>query len=150
MKRIEIFKSESTPFAVKPDPNDPDSSADAGRMRHPGGDDRPQVFDGRTGPNRQIAIHTHEKDEIIYIVSGQMIFGQHTLNPGDSVYVPGMTLYSFKAGPQGLEFLNFRPSKDVTSFRKDQFMKLQELKGEERDKYREEVLSAHRQRTGWE
>lgn len=150
MAKIQVFQSDDKPWVnAKPDPATGEST-DMSRVRHPGGEDELQLFDVRTGPHRQAEVHTHEQDEIIYVTGGQMIFGQHTLNPGDSVYIPGMTLYSFKAGPEGLQFINFRPRKDITYFNKDQFMQLQKMEPEARAQYREELIRARREYVGWD
>jgi hypothetical protein len=45
------------------------------------------------------------------VLEGEMIVGARRLTAGCSVFIPGHTLYSFKAGPDGLRFLNFRPHK---------------------------------------
>lgn len=149
MAKIQTYEKDSTPWLVaKPDPGSDQSSA-ASRERHPGGDDEPQLFDVKLGPNGHSQVHTHEEDEIIYIVAGQMQFGQHTLNPGDSIYIPGMVLYSFKAGPEGLQFINFRPRKDISYYRKDEFIELQKMAPEARAQYRERLIRARREQVGW-
>jgi len=33
-----------------------------------------------------------------------------------------MTLYGFQAGPEGLTFLNFRPTKNPGTLRRDEFL----------------------------
>jgi hypothetical protein len=35
---------------------------------------------------------------------------------GDSVLIPGLTVYGFRAGPAGCRFLNFRPRRDRTYY----------------------------------
>src|SRR4051794_3026078 len=86
------------------------------RFLHPGSDDDLQLFQVRMAPNAAIPSHAHAADEIIYVLAGALQLGNRTLGPGSSVYIPGETLYGFAAGPDGLEFLNFRAAKDLTYF----------------------------------
>jgi hypothetical protein len=50
-----------------------------------------------------------------------MKVGAHTLCARSSV-LPARTLYSFTAGDEGLQFLNFRPRRDMTYITKDELM----------------------------
>ncbi len=144
MAKIDVFKSHVAPWVTyKADPG-----AGGSRERHSRGVDEPQLFEVKASPNLQGEVHAHEQDEIIYIVAGQMIFGRHVLNPGDSIAVPGMVLYSFKAGPEGVQFINFRPQKDPTYYRKDEFMKLQKLEPGARAEYREQLITVRRAEVG--
>lgn len=72
-------------------------------------------------PNAAIDIHAHREDEIIYVVAGEMHIGNRMLGPGATVFIAGHTLYGFKAGPEGLRMLNFRPRSDLTFITKDEF-----------------------------
>jgi hypothetical protein len=45
-----------------------------------------------------------------------MHIGGRVLGPGTSVAIAGKTFYGFTAGPDGLQFLNFRPRQDVTFY----------------------------------
>lgn len=65
-------------------------------------------------PGAEAVVHKHEDDEIIYVVSGQMHFGNQVLQAGSSIYIPGNTFYGFKAGPDGLRIVNFRARADVS------------------------------------
>jgi hypothetical protein len=40
--------------------------------------------------------------------------GSRSYPTGSAVFIPGNTLYSFRAGPEGLRFLNFRARADFT------------------------------------
>lgn len=84
-----------------------------GLLFHERGDDRhPQLFELRFEPGSEVSVHAHEQDEIFYVVAGSMKLGQRELGPGSSVFVQGNTLYSFGAGEDGLQVLNFRPRYD--------------------------------------
>ena len=150
MKKTQIYKGDSTPWRTIKSRQPADQGSAATRERHPGGEDEVQLFDVKFDPNRQTEVHAHEQDEIVYVVAGQMLFGQHSLNPGDSIHIPAMTLYSFRAGPQGLQFINFRPRKDVTYYNRAEFGELQKLEAGARAEYREQIIRAARERVGWE
>jgi quercetin dioxygenase-like cupin family protein len=69
-------------------------------------------------PHAEAVIHKHDNDEIIYVVSGEMHFGNKILKAGDSIYIPGNTFYSFNAGPNGLRVVNFRGKSDISFYPK--------------------------------
>lgn len=71
-----------------------------------------QLFEIAYEPGAAIEVHSHQEDEIIYVVAGSMKLGPKTVPPGTSVFVSADTLYSFEAGPEGLRMLNFRPRRD--------------------------------------
>lgn len=69
-------------------------------------------------PNAEAVLHKHDNDEIMYVVSGEMHFGNRVLKAGSSIYIPGNTFYSFHAGPNGLRVVNFRASADISFYPK--------------------------------
>ncbi|SKC10440.1 cupin domain-containing protein [Sphingopyxis flava] len=71
-----------------------------------------QLFETIFEAGAEVAIHRHDEDEIMYVVDGEMMLGARKLSPGSSVFIAGGTFYGFKAGPNGLRFLNFRPRAD--------------------------------------
>ena len=84
------------------------------RSHHPGDDDRLQLFEVDAPANAIFNAHSHTEDEIILVVEGELRAGSHVVGPGGTMYVPGGTVYSFRAGPDGLRFFNFRPRLDAT------------------------------------
>ena len=52
--------------------------------------------------------HSHSADCLYYIISGSLKFGVEELEPGDGFLVPKNSLYSYEAGPNGVEILEFR------------------------------------------
>ena len=86
------------------------------RIRDMGDDHRPQLVELRYEPEAVVQVHAHDEDEIIYILGGEMHIGGRWLGAGTSVSIAGGTFYGFTAGPEGLQFLNFRPRKDVTFY----------------------------------
>jgi quercetin dioxygenase-like cupin family protein len=87
----------------------PEELAGTSRSHHAGSETEPEMFEVRFPPNTVVHPHAHLVDEIIYVVAGQLIVGNRVLEPGSSVFIAGRTLYTFRAGPEGVHFLNFRP-----------------------------------------
>jgi len=82
------------------------------RMREAGTADSLQLVEIRYQPDSEIQLHSHDADEIIYILEGSMKIGNRTVGPGASLFIAGGTFYGFRAGPDGLHILNFRPRSD--------------------------------------
>jgi hypothetical protein len=55
-----------------------------------------------------VGVHSQSEDEIIFIVEGQIRLGRKLFPAGTAIAIPGDTLYSFTAGPDGMAFVNFR------------------------------------------
>jgi len=123
MARVRIQTETDIDWLVTRDSVFPENSANFSegelsasyRIREPGGNELPQLMELRYQPNAEVQVHAHDEDEIIFIVGGEMHLGSRVLGPGTSIAISGKTFYGFKAGPAGLQFLNFRPRQD-TSF----------------------------------
>jgi Cupin domain len=130
MPAIRVSLPESTPQLVTGEVTDGEMRAKlsdgelgtAVRMYHPGSESELQMFEVTVEPDAIIGQHAHDEDEIIYVLDGELRLGRQVLTSGASVYLPGMTLYSFRAGPEGLRFLNFRARQDLTYITKREFM----------------------------
>jgi quercetin dioxygenase-like cupin family protein len=85
-------------------------------MHEMGNENSLQLFEVKLEPNTEIKVHSHDVEEIIYVVSGTMCLGNRKIGPGSSVYIDDSTFYGFASGEDGLHYLNFRPRSD-TSFR---------------------------------
>jgi quercetin dioxygenase-like cupin family protein len=59
-------------------------------------------------PGFALPIHSHNSDCLYYVISGQVIMGTETLSAGDGLFLPADTWYSYAAGPEGAELLEFR------------------------------------------
>jgi quercetin dioxygenase-like cupin family protein len=82
-----------------------------------------EAFEVRYDPGTTIAPHAHVEDEIIYILEGSMEIGNRTYPPGSALAVPAWTLYGFRAGAEGLRFVNFRATKsDRPHVSRDEFL----------------------------
>lgn len=128
MATIKVFDGGSEPFRRPADTYPPEAverlpaaELDGTRVRyhHPGGSEALQLFELEMAPGLALAPHAHEADEIIAVLSGQLLLGSRVLEPGSSLFVPGNTLYTVKAGPEGCRFLNFRAAADTTYLTRD-------------------------------
>jgi quercetin dioxygenase-like cupin family protein len=124
-------------------------SPGSSRMRHPGGENEPQLFEIVARPNLQVDVHAHQEDEIIYVISGELRLGARALQPGDSVMIPGMTLYGFKSGPEGARFLNFRGRRDCTFYSREELNEFHKLDEEGRRDMTAKVIRRTLDRVGW-
>lgn len=61
----------------------------------------------------QLPVHSHNADCLYYIISGEAIMGNRTLKAGDGFFVPKDVFYSYTAGPEGIEILEFRHAQRI-------------------------------------
>ena len=127
MAAIRFFDPNSTEF-LKPVDVYPDSLkqrlteaevADTSVRLHHGLPGKLQLFEIRLEPDLEISTHAHADDEIVAVIEGELHFGRRVCGPGASFFIPGNTLYGFRAGPEGCRYLNFRSAADATYFTKD-------------------------------
>jgi quercetin dioxygenase-like cupin family protein len=59
-------------------------------------------------PGFTLPIHSHNADCLYYVIAGQVIMGNETLSAGDGLFLPADTWYSYAAGAEGAELLEFR------------------------------------------
>ena len=123
MARVRLTTEEQQPWIVSGERNISDEERDKlrqgeltseYRMREPGGEDFPQLVELRYQPDAEIRLHSHDEDEIIYVLEGGMRINNRTVGPGACLTIPGGVFYGFHAGPEGLRILNFRPRNDTT------------------------------------
>ncbi len=84
------------------------------KVREGGSGGMPQLVELRYQPGAEIQVHSHDEDEIMYILEGSMRINNRTVGPGGCLYIAGGTFYGFHAGADGLHILNFRPRADTT------------------------------------
>ena len=60
-----------------------------------------------------LPLHSHDADCLYYIVAGSVKLGEEMLGPRDGFFVPADVPYTYTAGPNGVEVLEFR---HATSF----------------------------------
>lgn len=152
MAKIQVFHEEGSPFIpAQPEPGAEDqSSPGSTRVRHPGGEAELQLFEVTARPGLNVPVHAHMEDEIVYMIEGELRIGGRTLKPGDSMFIKGMTLYGFDAGPDGARFLNFRGKQDFTNFSRDDFFELKKLGPEERSAMIERNVKERLALVGWD
>ena len=66
----------------------------AGRIHHSGGKVAPP--------------HSHDHDQVMYVVEGGFSMGKRQCGPGTVVYIEAGTQYGFKVWDEGVRFLNIR------------------------------------------
>jgi quercetin dioxygenase-like cupin family protein len=52
--------------------------------------------------------HSHDVDCLYYVIAGELRLGAQVLRSGDGFFVPADSGYSYEAGPEGVELLEFR------------------------------------------
>lgn len=57
--------------------------------------------------------HVHDADCMYYILSGEARLGNQVLGPGDGFFAPAGAPYTYTAGPEGVEVLEFRATSTV-------------------------------------
>lgn len=62
------------------------------------------------GPDFPLFRHSHPRfgDCLYYVIAGEVVLGSQRLGPGDGFFVPNEMPYKYKAGPDGVEVLEFR------------------------------------------
>ena len=54
--------------------------------------------------------HTHSADCLYFVLRGELRMGKRVLRAGDGMFVPAGRPYTYRAGPGGVEVLEFRSS----------------------------------------
>jgi hypothetical protein len=75
-----------------------------------GGEDGMSLVHAWFGPHFPLFRHSHPKfgDCLYYVLAGQVILGSRVLKAGDGFFVPNGMPYKYRAGPEGVEVLEFR------------------------------------------
>jgi mannose-6-phosphate isomerase-like protein (cupin superfamily) len=60
------------------------------------------------GENFPLPRHTHSGDCMYYVLKGELRMGAKTVKAGSGFFVPGDRPYTYRAGPGGVEVLEFR------------------------------------------
>lgn len=59
-------------------------------------------------PNYMLPMHSHNSDCLYYVIAGELTMGRETISAGDGFFLPANAWYSYSAGPEGVEILEFR------------------------------------------
>jgi quercetin dioxygenase-like cupin family protein len=66
--------------------------------------------------NFPLPLHSHDADCLYYITAGNLRIGDKTLGKGDGFFIPKDMPYTYRAGPDGVELLEYRmPSASTSS-----------------------------------
>lgn len=88
-----------------PGPEAPEESALRGRLEREGF----SVFPWRDAPGASYSPHSHDHDESLWVVDGEITFGaggeELRLAAGDRLMLPRGTLHTARAGPHGASYL---------------------------------------------
>lgn len=60
-----------------------------------------------------LPLHSHTSDCLYYILAGSLKFGEEVLGPGDGFFVGSDVPYTYTAGPEGVEVLEFRDTEKL-------------------------------------
>ena len=60
-----------------------------------------------------LPLHSHCADCLYHVVSGSLRLGTEELTAGDSIFIPASVPYTYRAGPEGVEVLEFRHTLEV-------------------------------------
>jgi hypothetical protein len=60
-------------------------------------------------PELDVYRHSHSTDCAYLLISGEVRMGRQVLTPGDGFFAPADAPYSYRAGPEGAEVIEFRP-----------------------------------------
>ena len=94
--------------------------------------------------NYQLPIHTHNADCAYYVMSGEAIMGTQVLTVGDGFFVPSGVRYSYRAGPNGAEVMEFRNAThfniDFTGTGPNMMAKIAEVSRANLDAWRKQPL----------
>ena len=55
-----------------------------------------------------LPLHSHNAECLYYIIGGSLRLGDKTLGKGDGFFIPSDMPYTYRAGPDGVELLEFR------------------------------------------
>jgi hypothetical protein len=58
--------------------------------------------------NYPLPAHSHSTPCLYYVIAGELALGTRVLKAGVGFFVPANAFYSYKAGPRGVEILEFR------------------------------------------
>lgn len=81
-------------------------------FHEPGDTATMQLMEMRLNPHTKIAPHSHDDDEIFFVVEGSLRWQGKELGAGGSLYIPAGTEYSFATGDAPARLLNFRARAD--------------------------------------
>jgi quercetin dioxygenase-like cupin family protein len=79
-----------------------------------GSADSMELLEMRFEPDTVLVPHSHDSDEIIFVVEGSITYGHETLVAGCSIYIPGGAFSGGHTGSEPTRLLSFRARADFT------------------------------------
>ncbi len=68
-----------------------------------------EAFSWRDPPSADYTAHSHDHDESLWVVEGEITFGaegaEYRLGPGDRLMLPSGTVHTARAGAKGAHYL---------------------------------------------
>jgi quercetin dioxygenase-like cupin family protein len=68
-----------------------------------------EAFEWRDAPGADYAPHSHDHDESLWVIEGEIVFGaggeEYRLAPGDRLMLPQGTVHTARAGRAGARYL---------------------------------------------
>ena len=89
-----------------------ESDREAQVAMHFKGEDGLALMEIIEAPNGSATLHSHDLEEIFYVLEGELQFGKRVCKAGDSINIKAGTQYTFKTGTQGCRYLKFTASAD--------------------------------------
>lgn len=129
MKKIEFFHAKDEPFRKVVDfapesflcvLNAAERQTEV-KTHFSGGAEQPLLMEIKDVPDMQATHHAHEKNEIFFVLEGELHFGNHVCTAGDSISILAHTLYTFRTGSTGCRYLKFTGAADNSFITKDRF-----------------------------
>ena len=86
-----------------------DAPVDAAELQRRLEADGFEVWSWTDGPGASYAPHSHDHDESLWVLEGEITFGvgrrEYRLSPGDRLMLPGGTVHTARAGAAGATYL---------------------------------------------
>lgn len=60
------------------------------------------------GPDLILPRHSHDADCLYVVLTGELVLGNRRIGPGGGFFVPADAPYAYRAGPEGVQVLEFR------------------------------------------
>ena len=67
-------------------------------------------------PDKVVPPHSHDVDEVLYILEGEVTLGDRLCGPGTVLFIKQDTEYGFTVGDHGVRFMAVRPGQVGTKF----------------------------------
>ena len=91
-------------------------------------------------PNYVLPRHSHDVDCLYHVISGSISLGSEVIGPGDGFFVPADVNYTYAAGSEGVELVEFRTATTfnmIVSNPPQAWQKILDVKLDHRDVWRE-------------